>query len=211
MIAWLKGTIINVEGSEIVVDTYGVGYQVQLGRNFMVQRALKPGEEIELAVYTALKDDGMHLYGFETFNCRKMFVILLQVNGVGPKVALSIVDQLGVGRIVRSLRTGDDSAFTSVSGVGKKTAQRIILDLQGKADLLLFKNSEGEDIGRSDKIAAETATQAQLIADAVSALSNLGFSSREAEKTISRHTATATNISFDELIRRSLADLKKST
>lgn len=206
MIAWLKGSIIEVDDNEIVINTGGVGYRVLIGQNMSLQESCNPGDEVELAVYTSVKEDGIRLFGFQNFFIRKVFVLMLNVNGIGPKVALNIVDQLGANDIIKALRMGDAAMFTRVSGVGKKTAQRIILDLQGKMELLQYSGYEPdkEELGRQP---GENDRQKQLFSDAVSALSNLGFSIKEAEKAIAGHLSP--DISLDEMIRNCLSDLKK--
>lgn len=206
MIAWLKGKVIEADESEIIINTGGVGYRVLVGSGLKLQVSLNVDDDVELAIYTAVKEDGIRLFGFQNFSVRKIFVLLLNVNGIGPKVALNIVDQLGPGDIIRALRAGDDTMFTRVSGVGKKTAQRIILDLQGKMELLQLGNYDNDEPdgsvnppGASDK--------EQIFSDAVSALTNLGFSAKVAEKAISKHLTP--EASLDELIRKCLSDLKK--
>ena len=158
---------------------------------------------MELAVYTAVKEDGIRLFGFHNFFTRKVFISLLGVSGIGPKVALNIVDQLGVNDILNAIVGGNPLAFTKVSGVGKKTAQRIILDLQGKLDGLQYQGHfENEE---SDQSTSEG--QGQILADAVSALSNLGFSTSDAEKTIVKHLKP--QLTLDELLRKCLIDLRQ--
>ena len=206
MIAWLSGKVIEVDENEIIVDTKGVGYRVQIGSNLKIQENPCPGDETELAIYTSVKEDGIRLFGFQNFFTRKIFILFLNVNGVGPKVALNIVDQLGAKEIIRALRVGDASVFTKVSGVGKKTAQRILLDLQGKLEHLQFG---GDDAGQIEDSFESTnlSSQEQVFADAVSALSNLGFSAKVAERVIAKYSTP--DASLDELIRKCLSDLKK--
>lgn len=208
MIAWLKGNIIEADENEIIVNTNGVGYRVIVGSNLKIQVPHNVGDEIELAVYTSVKEDGIRLFGFQNFFSRKVFVLLLNVNGIGPKVALNIVDQLGAADIIRALRSGDAIAFTRVSGVGKKTAQRVILDLQGKMELLQLSKQEIEDLAISEDRPG-LPEQETISVDAVSALANLGFSVKEAEKAIAKHLTD--EISLDGLIRKCLSDLKKPT
>ncbi len=206
MIAWLKGKVIDVDDNEIVIDINGVGYRVLIGRNMKLLEALNPGDETELAIYTSVKEDGIRLFGFQNFFIRKVFVLLLSVNGIGPKVALNIVDQLGINDIVKALRTGDAIMFTKVSGVGKKTAQRIILDLQGKLELLQFSGYEDESSGGIGG-QADLPEQEQIFSDAVSALTNLGFSVKAAETAIIKYLTP--DASLDDIIRKCLSDLKK--
>ncbi|MFH2129048.1 MAG: Holliday junction branch migration protein RuvA [bacterium] len=206
MIAWLKGQILEVDENELIIDTNGVGYRVQIGSHLKLQKEIRPGGELELAIYTAVKEDGIRLFGFQNFFARKVFILLLSVNGIGPKVALKIVDQVGPSDILKAIKSNNAAMFTNVSGVGKKTAQRIILDLQGKLDILVFDGQFGSD---SDDRNAQNILQGQreIVVDAVSALSNLGFSVKVAENIIAKHLTPGAKL--DELIRKCLVDLRK--
>ncbi len=203
MIAWLKGIVLEIDGNEIIINTNGVGYRVTVGDNLKFQKNVSLYDELELPVYTAVKEDGIRLFGFHDFFTRKVFISLLSVSGIGPKVALNIVDQLGVNDILNSISSGNPVTFTKVSGVGKKTAQRIILDLQGKLDVTQYQahfENESTDQGTS-------MGQVQILADAISALSNLGFSANDAEKTIVNHLTPESTL--DEILRKSLMDLRQ--
>ena len=205
MIAWLKGTVVHIGESEIVLNCNNVGYCVQTGSNLPHLLRLKIGEERELAVYTFVKEGELRLFGFESFPARRMFSVLLTVNGVGPKAAMNIVDQISPGEIVASIRQNSFEPFLRVSGIGKKTAQRIVLDLQGKMQAWEAAENGGEhtqtqadsQTGRDDRM--------ELVEDAKSALINLGFSEREARRTIGRHLTDEMN--FNTLIRSCLNDL----
>jgi Holliday junction DNA helicase RuvA len=203
MIAWLRGIVLEIDENEIIIDTNGVGYRVTVGDNLKFQRNVSLDQELELPIYTAVKEDGIKLYGFNDFYTRKVFISLLGVSGIGPKVALNIVDQIGISDILNSISSGNPATFTKVSGVGKKTAQRIILDLQGKLDVLHFQGHFENETG--DHEASEG--QTQILADAISALSNLGFSANDAEKTIIRHLTPQSTL--NEILRKCLMDLRQ--
>ncbi len=207
MIAWLKGKVLDIDGNEVILNSGNVGYRVILGDNYIYQIGLKKGDETEIAVYTAVREDEIRLFGFDSFFTRKVFVLLLGVNGVGPKAAMNIVDQLESAQVLVSIRHNDVNPFLGVSGIGKKTAQRIILDLQGKIDqfdnlavLPEYSDSTGTNLDDS-KI------QSQLMKDAGSALSNLGFLEKEADRVIRKHAKPG--VTLNEIIRKSLADLRQ--
>ncbi len=206
MIAWLKGFVLDIDGNEIILDTNGVGYRVTVGENLKFQKSIVLSEELELAVYTAVKEDGIRLFGFNSFFTRKIFINLLGVNGIGPKVALKIVDQLGANEILDAIGNSNPLVFTQVSGVGKKTAQRIILDLQGKLGALQYQGQLEE---KNDKSESKIASQGQpeILLDAVSALSNLGFPPKSAEKVILKHLRPQSTL--DEILRKCLMDLRQ--
>lgn len=203
MIAWLRGIVLEIDGNEIIIDTNGVGYRVTVGDNFKFQKNVSLQDELEFPVYTAVKEDGIRLFGFHDFFTRKVFISLLGVSGIGPKVALSIVDQLGVNDILNSISSNNPVTFTKVSGVGKKTAQRIILELQGKLDVLRYQEHFEIESGNQ----GAPTEQVQVLADAISALSNLGFSASDAEKAIVNHLTPESTL--DEILRKCLMDLRQ--
>lgn len=206
MIAWIKGSILEIDGDEVILDVNSVGYQVIVGEQTLRKLACVVGSIAEFVIYTGVKEDEIKLYGFESFLQRKLFLMLLTVNGVGPKAAISIVDQMDPTRVLLSIQQNDSRPFLAVSGIGKKTAQRIIVDLQGKSDQLL-SDTDIVDL-RSELASAseEGGSDRSLLKDAKSALSNLGFSPREAEKMVKKHLSP--NISLDEMIRKCLGELR---
>jgi holliday junction DNA helicase RuvA len=207
MIAWIKGLAMEVDGNEIILNVNDVGYQVIVGEHTLSKMACSVGEVAEFVIYTGVKEDEIKLYGFETFLDRKIFLMLLTVNGVGPKAALSIIDQMEPTQVLFAIQQNDSRPFLNVSGIGKKTAQRIIVDLQGKADQLI-----GENDFSSMNTVYQTSGDADfrdgnLLKDAISALSNLGFTPREAEKVVKKHLSPG--MTLDEIIRKSLGELRK--
>mgnify|MGYP005632427057 FL=1 len=131
---------MEVDGNEIILNVNDVGYQVIVGEHTLSKMACSVGEVAEFVIYTGVKEDEIKLYGFETFLDRKIFLMLLTVNGVGPKAALSIIDQMEPTQVLFAIQQNDSRPFLNVSGIGKKTAQRIIGDLQGKAYQLIGEN-----------------------------------------------------------------------
>ncbi|MDH5559383.1 MAG: Holliday junction branch migration protein RuvA [Deltaproteobacteria bacterium] len=206
MIAWLKGTIHHIKDCEIVLNVGDVGYLVQVGQNQSMSRGYQAGQEIELAIYTQLKQDEMRLFGFESFDERELFLRLISVNGVGPKMAINIIDQLTPPRIVGAIRENSSDTFQSVSGVGKKTAQRIILDLKDKlkdAVFMTYGTRGGSDL---DAVAG-TGAGGDLIEDAASALRNLGFQTAQIQISIQKHFRQG--IKLDDLIKKCLSELSQ--
>lgn len=204
MIAWLKGKVLHIEGNSVVLDVNGVGYLIHLGSNTFIELSVHPNAGLELPIYTSVKEDDIQLFGFSSFLAKRLFLLLLKVNGVGPKSALLIVDQLGEKQIYASIEQGDARSFLSVSGIGKKTAQRIILDLQDKINSIdLTDVLQITKQGESEKVVNFT----NIMQDAKSALVNLGFVEKEVKLAIQKHHSQDT--SLDDLIRKSLADLSK--
>ena len=198
---------MHIEGSEIILNCNNIGYRVLIGTNFFHSLQLKIGDEKELVVYTSVKEDELKLFGFESFFARRVFTILLTVNGVGPKAAVNIVDQIPAPQIIMSIQKNDFEPFLSVSGIGKKTAQRIILDLQGKLKNIELDTAYTEHLQEIPDRFDRPNLKTDLITDAKSALLNLGFNEKEVQRAIGIHVTD--KIDLDVLIRRCLGDLHK--
>lgn len=204
MISWIRGRVIDINGNLITVNTGNIGYELFIGINTISQLKLKLDVEAELAVYTAVREDEIKLYGLESFFAKRVFELLLSVNGIGPKAAINILDQLEPNAVLLSIQSGDYNPFLAVSGVGKKTAQRVILDLQGKIDR--FDLTAVAD-STTDSGKKSIQNPAQRIEDAISALSNLGFTEKEARGVVTKHAKVEETL--DDIIRKSLADLQR--
>jgi holliday junction DNA helicase RuvA len=209
MIGWLKGELLHIEEEEIIVNSQGVGYLVLVGANLLAKKNPSIGDEIELVIYTSVKEDEIRLIGFESFLARKVFTILLSVNGVGPKAAVKITDALTPENIVLAVNNGNHTPFLQVSGIGKKTAQKIVIDLQSKVDKLHLQYAMNTVSGLGDITTNNAAGSSSnlILKDAKSALKNLGFYESEIKSVIDKHAKP--DISFDELIRKCLSELKK--
>lgn len=210
MIGWLKGELLHIEDDEIIINSQGVGYSILIGANLLARRNPRIGDEMELVIYTSVKEDEIRLIGFESFLARKVFTILLTVNGVGPKAAVKILDALSPEEIVFAVNNGNHAAFLQVSGIGKKTAQKIVIDLQSKVDKLHLQYALKTDARTGNFSTNEVVDSSSnlILKDARSALKNLGFYDAEIKSVISK--LAKPDISFDELIRKCLSELKKA-
>lgn len=130
MIGYLKGNICGKSAQGVLLEVGGVGYRVAVPASFLV--GLKPGQSIELFIHTHVREDALSLYGFPSQQDMEVFELLISVSGVGPKVALAIMAHTPVPMIISAIASGDATVFTKVSGVGKKTGERIVVDLQEK-------------------------------------------------------------------------------
>jgi len=170
MIAAIKGTLADKSGDRVVIATPGgVSYQIAVPLG-VLERLPAAGEQVELRTALVVREDGWSLYGFDEPDERALFERLLAVNGVGPRLALAIISTLGGQRAVTVLKEGDIAALCTVPGVGKKTAQRISLELKDKL----------RDLGASEITKAAVVPAEQ----AVQALVNLGYASAEAERAV---------------------------
>lgn len=162
MIASLKGRLLSADLDEIIVDVLGVGYEVACSSPTLSDLQTSIGEEVHLWIYTHVREDAFQLFGFLQKAEKQLFTSLLKVNGVGPKSALSILSGARAEQILEFIEAGDAKALSSLPKVGKKTAEQIVLTLQGK----LVKV---ESVGKG-KVLKPTVHK-----DISSALVNLGF------------------------------------
>ncbi len=170
MIAAVRGTLVSKSGDRVVVATSGgVSYAISVPLG-VLERLPTEGHQIDLETVPIVREDGWALYGFDEARERTVFQRLLGVNGVGPRLALAIVSTLGGDRVVRVLKQGDIAALCTVQGVGKKTAERIVLELKDKL----------RDLGAPDD-ASVTAAPAE---QAVQALVNLGYTGADANRAV---------------------------
>lgn len=176
MIRRLRGRLAAmVDAGELVVDVGGVGYQVFCTASDQA-RLPRVGEPVELSIYTHVREDTLQLYGFLDERDRRHFVRLLQVTGIGPRVAMQIVSALPGDRLVEAVRAGEMSQLTRIPGVGKKTAQRLLLELAGT-----FKDEPvGPEAGVSGLGVAREAEEA---------LMSLGYREGEAREAVERALA----------------------
>lgn len=194
MIAYLKGTLKEKASSQAVLDINGVGYRTFIPLSTYLKLG-NIGEEVELLTYTHMTDSSISLYGFASEEEREIFLKLIGISGIGPKIALNILSGIEASDLEDAIRRSDVARLSLIPGIGKKTAMRIALELQEK---LIAKEQilEGQDLKERE--------------DLVSALMNMGFKRKEIEKiveeTIKKHPADA---EFDLLLRESLKGLAR--
>ncbi len=179
MYTYIKGIFIGINKDYVTVENNGIGYKVYVSGSTMAAMP-KTGEEVLLYLVQIVRDDFIGLYGFFTEEEREMFNKLLIINGVGAKACLSLLSISKVNNLKYAIITGDENTITKAPGIGKKIAQRIILELKDKleADKLILNvtddSEEGQYIYESDK----------KVAEVMGALISLGYSEKEAEKAI---------------------------
>lgn len=194
MIGYLKGKIKAVSENYVLLDCDGVGYRIELGER---NKEMKSGREKEFFIYTHVRENELKLFGFETLDELDLFELLLEVSGVGPKVALSLISNLGPKKIIEAILRKDGGSL-KISGVGVKTADKIVLELRDKLKKMGFSVSE-EQLGRSlrDK------KYMQKLEEAKDALKSLGYSARDIRKVIeqARQNRTASKMSMERLVK----------
>jgi len=192
VIAQVRGRLLRKEPQEAVVDVGGVGYRVAIPLSTFY-RLGEPGGEVTLLTHTHVREDALALFGFLTAAEQALFERLIAVSGVGPKLALSILSGIEAPDLVAALRASDVARLTRIPGVGKKTAERLVLELKDKVQGLAA-SEEAAPVG-----AAVSSRE-----DLVSALVHLGYSRPEAERGVDRALQEDTTGRFEDLLRRSL-------
>lgn len=180
MIGYLKGTVKYLDPEYVLLEVNGVGYEVICsGAAFSRLSGVKKGEEGEVYTYLQVKEDGISLFGFADVQEKSLFLRLTSVQGVGAKMAIGILSSMRPAEVSEAIATADSKRFSAVKGVGKKTAERIILELHGKisADELLGTESVG------GRMSAPVSSEDE---DAVAALMGLGFTRQESARAVER-------------------------
>lgn len=192
MIAKIRGKVEFLKDNYVIIDVGGLGYKVYLTSYTLGKIA--GNEEVELFTYTHVREDILALYGFLSQNELEMFELLISISGIGPKAALGILTIASVDAIRMAVLNEDTSVLTKVSGVGKKTAERVILELKSKIAKLPAGSSVGEEKVSSDN-------------EVLEALLGMGYSSFEAREAVKNLPKESKDLS--EKIRLALRSMKK--
>ncbi len=197
MIALLSGEPVLTGDRWVVIDVHGVGYQVQVTQPALQQLANTPSA-VKLYTHMAVREDAITLYGFLHQSELEMFRILIGVTGIGPQIAMNLLSQIGIEEFAIAILNEDEKALTRISGIGTKSAKRLILELRDK----MKKISETMPHG-------ETGKGGMVVHDAVSALVSLGFSENESRDAVNTAARTLSNPSVQGLIKAALVTLKE--
>lgn len=195
MIAYLEGKLVEKTPTELVLDVGGVGYHLQIPLS-TYERLGKNGSRIKILTYQYVREDAFKLFGFVTLEEKNLFELLLSVSGIGPKIALGILSCISVDDFNRFITLEDLDSLTGISGIGKKTAKRLIVELKDKIDQD-FKIEKG--ITFKDKVKLDLAGQA------INALISLGFTRYQAKEAVKSAIERAQKkLGLEELIKQSL-------
>jgi len=196
MIAQLRGRLVSKSPGEVVLEVGGVGYRVAIPVSTFY-RLRETGSEASLLTYTHVREDTLALFGFFTKEEQLLFELLIGVAGVGPRLAINVLSGIEAPELVQALRAGDIARLTRIPGVGKKTAERLVVELRDKAHKLPLTTDA----------AAGAQPGATSRDDLVSALANLGYSRPEADRAVERALKEDGAGRFEDLLRRSLRAL----
>lgn len=197
MIAYLEGTIAEKNQNELILDVMGVGYQLGCSMNTL-QNMPPVGEHMKVYTYMNVREDAVDLFGFYCKEEKRMFLQLTAVSGIGPKTALAILGCMPLRDLQLAIMTGDVTALSRAPGIGKKTAQRIALELK--------EHVSPEDMAASGvTVTVDTSVPEDGVAEAIMALQSLGYSAAESAKAVSNVKGQSNKP--DELIRLALKNM----
>ena len=196
MIAQISGKLAQKQPGEVVIDVGGVGYLVFIPLN-VFYRLPDLGAPMSLQIHTHVREDALQLFGFHDLAEKQVFLLLMGVSGIGPKLALNILSGIPAEGLAKALRNGDQVRLVSIPGVGKKLAERMIVELKDK-----FATFTPAIIDSTAKSQASS----QKMQDAVSALINLGYKKPEIEKTV-RDVLKNEALSLEDVLRETLQQM----
>jgi Holliday junction DNA helicase RuvA len=200
MIGQVVGTIIEKQAPQLVVNVNGLGYEIDAPMSTFYQLP-DVGQEVKLFTHFVVREDAQHLYGFYTRDERTLFRTLLKVNGVGPRMALTILSSAAPEEFVRWVLDNDTASLVRLPGIGKKTAERLVIEMRDKlSDWYKALPPEGASLVVTDK-----SKRHQSLQDAIAALISLGYKQQEANRTVSKIDDGHAN--SEELIRRALREM----
>lgn len=200
MIAALEGRLTEKHPSRIVVDVQGVGYEVHVPLSTFYELG-EPGSDVSLRIHTHVREETLALFGFASTLELQLFERLISVNGIGPRLALTALSGIEPPELVRSVRQGDVARLTGIPGVGKKTAERMVVELRDN-----LPNIASADTVPASLIKGEAD---DLRGDVISALLNLGYHRQLAEKAIKTVLNGSDDLVFEDLLRQALRELAR--
>ena len=200
MIAYLRGRVVDKQPNRVIIDIQGVGYDVHVPLSTFYEIG-EEGSEASLHVYTHVREDALQLYGFLTTLERQLFERLITISGIGPKLAIAALSGMDPRELLLAVQRADVARLTSIPGVGKKTAERIVLELKDRLAQLVISTA-------ADAPQAPTGPD-RLRADVLSALQNLGYHRPQAEKAIESAVTSMTDPTFEDALKSALRELMR--
>ena len=211
MIGRIKGQLVDKKSDSVVIDVHGIGYVVYVSEKTARSLTLdNQAGEISLFSELLVKEDLLQLVGFLTQTEKDWFNLLRSVQGIGAKVALTILNNLDTKELLRAIRMKNELAFSSVSGIGSRMAQRLVVELSGRKDLTVLEEEEVIEIrDENNEESLNIIKKKEIQQDALSALQNLGFKSLEAKSTIDKIIEQNEFNDASELVKEALRSLAK--
>lgn len=207
MIAFLTGKLLEKNPSNFIVDVGGIGYEVFIPLSTFYQ-AGESGSILSLHIQMVVREDALILYGFSTKLEKEIFIRLISVSGVGPKLALTILSGLTIDELISALKNGDIRRLSGIPGIGKKTAERLVVELRDKLTALSVLETGGTTTPTSTPEPGQDQHQETLLkSDLVSALVNLGWQTAAAEKAVTQCLKEESRREFSFLLKESMKRL----
>jgi len=200
MIAHLTGRLFDRSTKSVIIEAGGIGYEVFVPLSTFYGLP-KEEENVGLHIHTHVREDAIQLYGFMTQLEKDLFLMLISVSGIGPKLGVNILSGIGPEELLDAISRGDAMRLQSIPGVGRKTAERITLELRDRA-----AKTQGKRPSLESRQSAETA-EARMMDDALSALVNLGYPPKAAKQAVDRAKATVRETSLEAWIKEALKHL----
>ena len=206
MIAHLSGTLLSKQATSVILDVGGVGYEVTIPLSTFYDLE-DAGSEVKLRIYTHVREDILQLYGFKTVRERELFLKIISVSGIGPKLGITLLSGMNADELIASIRTNNLARLTLIPGIGRKTAERLVVELREKVAELSSAQLE-EELGAKDEVRTRLPEDA-VRSDALSALLNLGYQRSSAEKAIDSALSEGGEITVESVLRRGLRKLAR--
>ena len=202
MIAFLSGKLLDKQANTVIIDVGGVGYEVSIPLSTFYELG-DAGTDVQLRIYTHVREDAIQLFGFKTERERELYLKLISVQGIGARSGITLLSGMSADEIISAIRSNNLIKLTSIPGVGKKTAERLVIELRDKINDVPAGDGDGAVVTTSE------AAGESVFEDALSALVNLGYQKNAAEKALKQAMQDGTEASVQKLLRRGLQILAK--
>lgn len=203
MIAFLSGKLLEKSANAVIVDVGGVGYDVSIPLSTFYELG-EVGSDVQLRIYTNVREDAIQLFGFRTIRERDIYLKLISVQGIGPKSGIAMLSGMNADEIVAAIRTENLAKLTAIPGVGRKTAERLVVELRDKINDLASGVSADTSMAAAASIGADN-----VFDDALSALMNLGYQKNAAEKALLQARQDGVEPSVQKMLKAALQGLAK--
>jgi Holliday junction DNA helicase RuvA len=202
VIAYLSGKLLEKNANAVIVDVGGVGYDVSIPLSTFYELG-DIGSDVQLRIYTHVREDAIQLFGFKTDRERQLYLRLISVQGVGAKSGITMLSGMSADEMIAAIRSNNLAKLTSIPGVGRKTAERVVIELRDKV------NELDHGTPAADRVTGTPLPADEVFEDALSALINLGYQRTLAEKALNQAAEEGAEPSVQKLLRRALQVLAK--
>jgi holliday junction DNA helicase RuvA len=204
LIAQLTGKLAHKQPNSIIIDVGGVGYEVTVPLSTFYELG-EPGTDVSLRIQTNVREDAIQLFGFRTAREKELFLKLTSVTGIGPKLAITMLSGMAAGELISAIRNNDLARLTGIPGVGRKTAERVVVELREKLAKMVLEGGEAET-----PLPSAIGTSAEAVRDdTVAALLALGYPKAVAEKAVERAMGEEGDSSIEAVLKRALRRMSR--